>query len=230
MRMGRRSAGRERAVAACSGMTLFPFTGRDAQTGVKAGPGAAAIISAWLAVTCRALARRIERREISISSARDGLATRRLAGFGASSCAAAAWPCAICRPGRVPAYARGRPPMAWAGRSRQGMRAAGRECLDPDEAQQARTCVFLRRRGQGDGEAEVQTRMPADPEHTGRQPPAAAIMARWQAAGLSPLPLGQDPGPAASIRYRLSQPRRGITSVTGTSGRRDRADAHVLLR
>jgi hypothetical protein len=68
------------------------------------------------------------------------------------------------------------------------------------------------------------------PSTPGASRPRLPSWPRWQAAGLSPLPLGQDPGPAASVGYRLSQPRRGITSVTGTSGRRDRADAHVLVR
>jgi len=40
---------------------------------------------------------------------------------------------------------------------------------------------------------------------------------------LSPLPPGQDPGPAASIRYREGQPRRGITSLMRTDDHVDRA-------
>ena len=101
---------------------------------------------------------------------RGSLAKRRLMGFGASSCAAASWRCAICRPRRVPACARSRPPMTWAGRCRQGVVAAGRQgcpdmawagrcrrgwerpagsALDPDEAQQARTRVFLSQAGSG---------------------------------------------------------------------------------
>ena len=44
-----------------------------------------------------------------------------------------------------------------------------------------------------------------------------------QARELSPLPPGQDPGPAASIRYRQSQPRRGTTSLMSADDHFDRA-------
>jgi len=47
---------------------------------------------------------------------------------------------------------------------------------------------------------------------------------------VSPLPPGQDPGPTASIRYRLSQPRRGTTSVTNAGDHDDLAAVHRLLR
>jgi hypothetical protein len=49
-------------------------------------------------------------------------------------------------------------------------------------------------------------------------PPVGLV--EQQSAGTarpSPLPPAQDPGPAASVRYRLSQPRRGIASVMGTN-------------
>jgi len=55
-------------------------------------------------------------------------------------------------------------------------------------------------------------------------------VAQWQAAKLSTVPPGQDPGLAAPIRYRQSQPRRGIMSVMGTSDRDDRSGALELLR
>jgi hypothetical protein len=74
-------------------------------------------------------------------------------------------------------------------------------------------------------------RILTDAGQGGRQLLAAAVVgARRQAPGLSPPPPGQDPGPAASVRYRLNQPRRGVVSVMGTNGHDDRADADELLR
>ena len=164
------------------------------------------------------LAGAIGSRRSAASAVTRSLAKQHPAGSGASSCASA-WP------SRMLACARSWPPMAWAGRCRQGTRAPGRWCRpgtawaarcqprmkggrwysDPDEAQQARTCVFL-------SQAE-----------SGRPRPGTVISARQHARELSPLPPGQDPGPVASIRYREGQPRRGITSLMKTDDHVDRA-------
>jgi hypothetical protein len=101
-------------------------------------------------------------------AATQSLAKQRPAGFGASSCAAASWPCAIAWPRRMPAGARSWPPtagagrrhqgmraprrwwrlgMAWAGRCHRRMKAGGRWYPDQNQAQQTRTCAFFSQAG-----------------------------------------------------------------------------------
>jgi hypothetical protein len=102
------------------------------------------------------------------------------------------------------ACARWWPCMASAGWCRRGTSAAEWVVLDPDEVQQARTCVFLS-------------------QSAGAVSPLAvaefAVAGTLRPVAGSPVTATAGPGswPGSVDREPLSQPRRGIASVMGTA-------------